>query len=352
MKPFSGITGQEAARTLLTAAVEAGRLAHAYLLAGPEGSGRLSMALDLAACMVCPEQEAGFCGGCRHCARIFAMNHPDVRFTIPRTAQVTPEEEAALMEARAADGITPLRFPGNTGIGIGQIREIEARLSRKSFEGRGHVEIILDAHLMRREAANALLKTLEEPPESTLLILTTSYLSGILPTVRSRAHCVRLGSLDPGQVERIILQRTSLDPAAARELSLASGGSPGRALAVAARWEGGGGSRALGLLQSLAETLNQGELLETAVGLARELGRDGLLELCDDVVSAAQDIRRVLAGRAPVSHGGLSTCYFTDVFLERVQESFRKCGGRLRANVSPAMALEAAVLSLGGNGNK
>jgi DNA polymerase-3 subunit delta' len=352
MKPFSRICGQEAARALLTAAVESGRLAHAYMLAGPEGSGRLSMALDLAACMVCPEEEAGFCGVCRHCGRIFALNHPDVRLTIPRTAQVTPEDEASLMEARVADGVTPLRFPGNTGIGIGQIREIEARLSRKSFEGRGHVEIILDAHLMRRESANALLKTLEEPPDSTLLILTTSYLSGILPTVRSRAHCVRLGSLDPGQVESVILERTSLDAGTARELSMASGGSPGRALAVAARWEGGGESRALALLRSLAEIGDQGGLLEMAGGLSRELGRDGLLALCDDVVCAAQDMRRVLAGRAPVSHGVESARCFSDAFLDRVQESFRTCGSRLRANVSPAMALEAAVLPLGGNGKK
>ncbi len=352
MKPFQGISGQEAAGALLFAAVESGRLAHAYLLAGPEGCGRLSMALDLAACMICPEEEAGFCGDCRHCSRIFFLSHPDVRLTIPRTAQTTPEEEAALLEARAADGVTPLRFPGNTGTGIGQIREIEARLSRKSFEGRGHVEIILDAHLMRREAANALLKTLEEPPEHTLLILTTSYLSGVLPTVRSRTHCVRLGSLAPGLVEEVIARRTSLDPEAARELALAAGGSPGKALAMAARWEGEGENRAPGLLRLLAESRDQEKLLEAAGDLVRELGRDGLLSLCDDMACAVQDARRVLAGRVPIRPGVVSTGGFTDAFLAEVQENFFRCGVRLRANVSPAMALEAAMLSLGENGRE
>ncbi|MFO7625880.1 MAG: hypothetical protein R6V62_01320 [Candidatus Fermentibacteraceae bacterium] len=352
MKPFNSLTGQSGAKSLLYSAVASDRLAHAYLIAGPEGCGRLSMALDLAACVICPEDPRGFCGECRHCKRLFSMNHPDVRLTIPRTAAVTVDEEAALLAARVSDGVTPVRFPGNTGISIGQIREIEARLSRKSFEGRGHVEIILDAHLMRREAANALLKTLEEPPEKTLLILTTSFLSGVLPTVRSRAHCVRLGTLGFGDVKSILAKRTGLSPEDIETLALASGGSPGRALAAASSWAGRDEGRALGLLRTLAGTQDQGELLEYAGGLARELGRDGLLALCDEMAAVCHDSRRGLAERAPVNSRAVVQGVFTDDYLERAGEQFILCGTRLRANGSPTMAFEAAVLSLGGQGRK
>jgi len=352
VKPFGSLTGQSGAKSLLSSAVAAGRLAHAYLIAGPEGCGRLSMALDLAACVICPEDPPGFCGGCRHCKRLFSMNHPDVRLTIPRTAAVTVDDEAALLAARASDGVTPLRFPGNTGISIGQIREIEARLSRKSFEGRGHVEIIIDAHLMRREAANALLKTLEEPPEKTLLILTTSFLSGVLPTVRSRAHCVRLGTLGMTDIKGILAKRTGLGPEDIESLALASGGSPGRALAAAPTWAGRDGGRALELLEKLAGTRDQGDLLEYAGGLARELGRDGLLALCDEMAAVCHDSRRSLAGRAPVNSRATGRNVFTDEYLERAGEQFILCGTRLRANGSPTMAFEAAVLSLGGQGRK
>lgn len=350
MRPFLRIAGQSGARSLLCAAVDSDRLAHAYLFAGPEGCGRLSMALDLSACLICPEVPRGFCGECRHCVRLFGLNHPDVRITIPRTGAVTPDDEAALLLARAADGVTPLRFPGNTGTSIGQIREIEARLSRKSFEGRGHVEIILDAHLMRREAANALLKTLEEPPESTLIILVTSFLSGVLPTVRSRAHCVRFGTLGTGEVKDLLLQRTGLSPEDAETLAMASGGSPGKALAAAAIWSSRDGNRAMDVLQSLSTLSDPGALLEFAAGLTRELGRDGLLDLCREVEAAAHDLRRSIAGRAPLNSRAVSPGVFSDEYLEKVQDRFRRCGSRLRANGSPAMALEAAVLSLGGSG--
>lgn len=352
MKPFNSLTGQSGAKSLLSSAVASDRLAHAYLIAGPEGCGRLSMALDLAACVICPEEPPGFCGECRHCKRLFSMNHPDVRLTIPRTAAVTVDDEAALLAARVSDGVTPLRFPGNTGISIGQIREIEARLSRKSFEGRGHVEIILDAHLMRREAANALLKTLEEPPEKTLIILTTSFLSGVLPTVRSRAHCVRLGTLCFGDVRDILTKRTGLNPENIETLALASGGSPGRALAAASSWAGREEERALGVLRTLAGAHDQGELLEYAGGLARELGRDGLLALCDEMAAVCHDSRRDLAGRAPVNSRKAAQGGFNDEYLERAGEQFILCGARLRANGSPAMAIEAALLSLGGQGRK
>lgn len=352
MNLFRGIRGQEGARNLLSAAVASDRLAHAYLLAGPRGCGRFTMALDLVACLICPEEEAGFCGVCPHCMKVFSHNHPDVRITLPRTASVTPEQEAALLAARASDGMTPLVFPGNTRISIGQIREIEARLARKSFEGRGHGEIVVDAHLMGREAANALLKTLEEPPRRTLIVLTTSHLSGVLPTVRSRSHCVRLGTLHHGIIREILSERTDLEPEDAETVARASGGSPGRALLTAAQWTGPGEDRATEVLGNLTASRDEFELLQYAGKLSRELGREGLLDLCGALVSVSHRFRGALARGAGLPLDFPRTEALTDSYLEKVRTEFIRCGERLGRNVSPSMALEAAMLSLAGNGGK
>ncbi len=342
MKPFSRIRGQEQAKAVLSAAVDSGRLAHAYILAGPDGSGRLTAALDLARVLICSEDRTGFCGECRHCRQIDDLSHPDVRFTIPMLKTTGPGEVAELLTARASDGVTPLRFPGNTYVSIEQIREIEGRLSKKSFEGRGYVEIMTDAHLMRREAANAMLKTLEEPPPHTLIILITSSLSGLLPTVRSRAHTVRFGRLPKHTVEKVLLERGIPEPRAHR-LSLLSDGCPGRALLQADA--------------DLEETPMASELLEAAISgippmeaavlageIAGKLGREGVMELCSEMVSLAHDTRRAAAGAEPLERESLTSLEAADdSILQAVVDGMRLCQTRIRANVSPPMALAAAL---------
>ncbi len=343
MKPFTTIMGQPQAVGVLNAAVESGRLAHAYILAGPRGSGRLTAALDLARVQMCRESQEGFCGKCSHCLQINGFSHPDVRFTLPGLKATGPEDEAEMLRARAEDGITPLRVQGNAYISIEQIRELERRLSRKSFEGRGYVEIIPGAHLMRREAANAMLKTLEEPPAGTLIILITSALSSLLPTVRSRAHTVRFGRLTRKMVEQVLLSRGMEQPMASK-LAMFSGGCPGRALELS--------------LTDLEEpkdavdvfsALISGDLTPTASAAlaaekARQLGREGLAGLCEDLISLAHDARRGLQGAEPLERDFLpDIAGADDSMLEAVVNHMRICENRIKANVSPAMALAAAL---------
>jgi len=342
MKPFSQIEGQEQARALLTAAVVSGRLAHAYILAGPDGSGRLSAAIDLAKVHICRESKYGFCGECRHCSQITGYSHPDVRFTVPSLKSSGPDELAELLRTRAEDGITPLRFPGNTYISIEQIRELEARLSRKSFEGRGYVEIVTDAHLMRREAANAMLKTLEEPPGGTLIILITSSLSGLLPTVRSRAHTIRFGRLTAESVEKVLLKR-GVESSAARKLSLCSDGCPGRALDMS-RTELQEIPHTMELFKAAASGLPPMEIASLAGETARQLGRDGTLDLCNELISLAHDARRSATGAEPLQRESVPAISgLNDSMLETIITSMRLCRTRIKANVSPAMALAAAL---------
>ena len=232
MRLFSTLKGQNQAKKILSSAVNSDRIAHAYILAGPDGSGRLTAALDMAKARICPDVEKGFCGKCRQCRQIDGLLHPDVRITIPKMKTTKDEDIVSLFKTRVKDGITPLRIQGNTYISIDQMRGMGHRLSRKSFEGYGYVEIIYDAHRLRREAANAILKTLEEPPDGTLIVLITSMVSGMLPTVRSRAHTVRFGRLAAAIVEELLIERTGSSAETASRLALLSDGCPGRALVL------------------------------------------------------------------------------------------------------------------------
>ncbi len=345
MNLFSELKGQHQAKKILVSAVNSNRLAHAYILAGPDGSGRLTAALDLAKSRICQEQEKGFCGECKQCRQIDIMTHPDVRITLPRMKTTKDEEVVDLFKARAKDGITPLRFPGNTYISIDQMREMSLRLSRKSFEGNGYVEIIYDAHKLRREAANAILKTLEEPPDGTLLVLITSRVSGLLPTVRSRAHTVRFGRLTTAMVKELLVERTGVSIETASRLALLSDGSPGQALELS-RKKAKDKSKVedvLGLIFN--RSLGDMELATEVDVMSRKLGREGILELCSEMTSLVHDMRRTIAGSQPLARETVpGVIGADDESYRRMEKLFLLCEQRIRANVSPSMAFSTAVV--------
>ncbi len=161
---FAELIGHQKQLTMLRAALAGGRLHHAYLFLGPEGVGKRTVALALARALHCQKSENDFCGGCANCTGIASGNHPDVRIV----EQLTDKKE----------------------ISIQQIREIERELNYQSFTGKRKIAIIDPATLMNIAAQNALLKTLEEPPKESLIILIALSAGALLPTLRSR--CVRL----------------------------------------------------------------------------------------------------------------------------------------------------------------
>lgn len=161
---FKDITGQDRAIGFFRNVVSSNRLAHAYLFLGPEGVGKTLLAKNLAKFVNCENPSGDCCDNCASCRKTDNNNHPDVHWIEPeRTKNISIEE----------------------------VRLLRKEVSLKAYEGRYKVFIILEADSMTMEAANSLLKVLEEPPEASLIILISTNISGILPTITSRCQLIK-----------------------------------------------------------------------------------------------------------------------------------------------------------------
>jgi DNA polymerase-3 subunit delta' len=200
---FAGIVGHQRILGHLRASLRGGRLHHAYLFLGPEGIGKRTVALALAKAIHCMESRDDYCGACVNCARIADGNHPDLRVIEP--------------------------LPDKKEISIQQVRELERELNYRSFTGKRKIAVIDPATLLNAAAQNALLKTLEEPPQNSLIILISSNAGGLLPTVRSRCLRLSFAPLRRREVATFLVSRLGAKPEDAEFLAAMSMGSIGMA---------------------------------------------------------------------------------------------------------------------------
>ncbi len=201
---FQNIPNQPGVLRLLRAILRSGRIPHAYLFIGSEGTGREAAAQELATVLLCHDQPApdDYCGRCESCRAIRSHRHPDYH-------------EVGVPEDRQ-------RIP------IASIRDAEEIAYLKSSLGEGRVFVITPAERLSPEAANCFLKTLEEPPEERYFVLITSSLRNIPPTILSRCWPVRFSNLPPEELARR-LQAEGLDAGDACWLARRSCGAPGAA---------------------------------------------------------------------------------------------------------------------------
>jgi DNA polymerase-3 subunit delta' len=226
--PFAQIVGHARTFELLRRSVSRGSVPQSLLFAGPEGIGKHAAAIALAQAINCPQQADGDgCGTCNACRRIAAGTFSDV--------VVLDKGD------RASIGIEPLRDQVLNPIGY------------RPFEGRRRVFIIDPADDMTVQTQDALLKTLEEPPPSAVLILVTAYPDSLLATVRSRCRRVRFAPLADEDVARVLTRTCRVDPVEARHRAMLAGGSVSRALAADGREFVDDRDAALGLLAALTE---------------------------------------------------------------------------------------------------
>ena len=187
----------------LKALEEKGLLAHAYLFVGMKGVGKSSTALQFAKFLNCEvkKKDTFFCNDCPSCIKVNALTHPDVHV---------------------------IEHDKPESISIEKIRDMISQTQLKPFISSRKVFIIKDAELLTLEAANALLKTLEEPPDKSLLILTTSAAEKNLETIRSRCQTIHFAPSGPDEVQKILIKE-NVPSDAAHFLSFFAHGSLGQA---------------------------------------------------------------------------------------------------------------------------
>ncbi len=205
--------GQTFALGLIERAIESEQPPHALLLVGPERVGKTTLALDLAAGLLClaPDPQARPCRVCAACRKVAHGNHPDLHLLAP---------EGAGQQIR-----------------VGQVQALATDLALLPLEGRFRIAVIESAQRMNVDAQNALLKTLEEPPAAVVLVLAADDSSTLLPTVVSRCTRVRLGPVDPETIAAMLAEAGQADLARGAALGRLTGGRPGVALALAAQPE-------------------------------------------------------------------------------------------------------------------
>jgi DNA polymerase-3 subunit delta' len=337
--PFSEIIGQDRAIGALRSALARGALHHAYLFGGPAGVGKATAARRLAQAANCTgtPDAADPCGACGPCRKIEAGTHPDV-VVIEREREMA---RRGVWEPRG--GRTP-----SAEIVVDQVRDlVDRRLSMKRFEGRRRFVVIDPADAMNPHAQNALLKTLEEPPEDTTLVLVSASPDALLPTIRSRCARVAFAAL-PEDAIAARLVAAGLGAEEARLAAALSGGSLGRALA-----SDGEALRAREAAVAAAAVLDPDDA-STWIAFARDRGgdREAARDTCELL---ALWLRDVLAFQAAGDGARLALADLTEhtrsaagalapgEVLRRI-DAARAAAAALRQNAAPALALERMLI--------
>jgi DNA polymerase III subunit delta' len=219
---LSAVKSQDRAIAALEAALSRGHVHHAWLFHGPDGVGKELAAFGLAQALTCPEKPDVGCGTCASCRRIEKRNHPDVTIMMP-------EDE---LVRRGLAGRSDFDHTPSRDIRIEQVRQLQERLAFRALEAKTKVAILVTAHAMNPPAQNALLKTLEEPPKDTVLILVSSAPDKLLPTIRSRCAKAAFGPLPiEFLTERLMAGKKGVDEVTARQAAAMAAGSLARAMA-------------------------------------------------------------------------------------------------------------------------
>jgi len=253
------------------------RVPHAILISGPGSVGKVALALDLAAGLLCTGASGGDrpCRTCRTCRMVEHGNHPDLHWLGPEGAG------------------NEVRIGGEQGRARG-VRDLVTELSLLPVEGGWRVAIVRDVHRAGEDAQSALLKTLEEPLRDTTVILCADDEEVLLPTIRSRCARIRLGMVGVRDVERLLVERGLSDAPTAARLARLTGGRAGLAVSYASA----DGAEAI-----------RGELTRTLLDLL-DLGPSRRLAAAKPLLSRAMELDALLSPvtvieAAPGRRGGV-----------------------------------------------
>lgn len=314
---FRDIKGHDAAISFLKRSAAGGRLANAYIFCGPGGIGKKLTALNFAKAVNCPEpKEASGCDNCPSCRKIDSFNHPDVRLA-------APDKKGA-------------------SIKIDDIRAIIKDTGLKPYEAKTKFYIIDGADNLTEEAANALLKTLEEPSGNSTLILITENPGRLTPTIRSRCQFVKFFPLDTAAVEEILAVSHDVERVKAHLLAKISCGRVGTALELT-------GEDYFNKREHLIKTLLSGSLSDMEFD---KMPKADLKAFLDMMLTWYRDILAIKAGDQDLVNidkrdlisieAGKADFDKLDAILKRIIST----QGYLDQNANPKLAMTALGLGL------
>lgn len=324
---FRDIKGQGVAIEFFRSVVNGNHLAHAYLFLGSSGLGKTLLAKNLVKFINCenPVKEAGratdCCEVCSPCRKIQQNNHADLHWFEPTGA--------------------------SKRISITQIRSLQKEISLKTYEGKVKTFIVLEAQGMTNEAANSLLKTLEEPPQESLIILTATSLSGLLPTIISRCQVIKFFPLKSESLKEILSSEYKLDSEEVHFLSHQAEGRIGCALTLKE-------SDALFQKNQLINRISQGNLRGSSANIFNLKNKE---ELCTQISYLLNWFRDILVFKVGFLEKNIinidrikmitSECNrysFED--LEEIIEKIDQADKLIKQSVNPKIVLEVMLEGL------
>lgn len=256
---FADVVGQEALKEQLRARVKSGMVPHANLFLGPQGSGNFALAMAFARYACCPNRdELDACGKCDVCKKFDTLQYADLHFSFPVYKASSTSKGASseyMKEWRSfllgEEGSGFNAYPTPQGwiekldaekktlqILDAEAGEISARLALRSYEGRYNIQVIWLPESMRNEAANKLLKLIEEPPDQTLFLLISHATENILPTILSRTQLVQVPRIADEDLEAALRERLGMESSYAHDLAHFVEGDYSKALDIARNTDG------------------------------------------------------------------------------------------------------------------
>lgn len=377
--PIAGLLGQPSVSAFLRGVVGRGRYGNAYLFTGPAGVGKGTAALAFARAALCdrvpgaappaaaapdddgmslfgaPEPptpaappEGGAlgddaCGECAACRKAATLQHPDLKFLFPVSGVEAKLEETIgeTLQGMRDDPLFVFQYDQAASVRLSLTRELQRELAFRPYEASRRVVIIRDCDRMREDQYSALLKSIEEPGASTLWVLTSSRLSRVPATIRSRCQVVKFAPLPERAIEQVLGEYQKASGALARTLAALASGSLARAVALAREDAAGQARAALAMLEPV-RARNQAGLWKAAQD-ATKFGRAGREALRRTLEFHELWLRDLLSAR----YGdGSRPFVFADREAEIRAEAARIDAAEIRRRL---MVLEEALRAIDGN---
>lgn len=287
---FDKFIGNNQVKEIFRRLIASNRLPNSLLFVGEEGVGKRAFALETAKSVVCQNKQNGeACDNCAACRRA-------LKFDFPKSDDREAHKKIIFSEHSDIGMVIPY----NKNIFVDAIRELETESNFLPYEANARFFLIDDAEKMNDSAANALLKTLEEPSRTSHIFLITAHPAALLPTIRSRCQTIRFAPIEPQEIENHLVATQKFAHSDAELLSKLARGSVGRALEMNLEKFRGRREMLLKVLESLVHNQNRAILLKTAEDINDAKNKDNYEDFLDILQTLIHDTWTLRLGKEEI----------------------------------------------------